>query len=113
MSKILANLTVRQRITIVVVAIAVCAGLYSLVQWRKEGDFRPLFTGLSPEDAAGIVQKLKESGAYRNRYHHDGDALPYGEVRQNLAHELDEAMGLPESRSADRAGNVSPTPAFS
>ena len=44
--------------TIVVVLIAVGAGLYSLVQWRKEGDFRPLFTGLSPEDAAGIVQKL-------------------------------------------------------
>jgi flagellar M-ring protein FliF len=63
MSKILANLTVRQRITIMVVAIAVCAGLYSMVQWRKEGDFRPLFTGLSAEDAAAIVVKLKEAGA--------------------------------------------------
>ncbi len=63
MSKILANLTTRQRITILVVAIAVGAGLYSMVQWKKEGDFRPLFTGVSPEDAASIVQKLKESGA--------------------------------------------------
>ena len=58
MSKILANLTTRQRITILAVAIAVGAGLYSLVQWKKEADFRPLFTGLSPEDASGIVQKL-------------------------------------------------------
>jgi hypothetical protein len=33
MSKILANLTTRQRITILVVAIAVGAGLYSMVQW--------------------------------------------------------------------------------
>jgi flagellar M-ring protein FliF len=63
MSKILANLTTRQRITILVVAIAVGAGLYSMVQWKKEADFRPLFTGVSPEDAASIVQKLKESGA--------------------------------------------------
>jgi flagellar M-ring protein FliF len=62
MTKILANLTTRQRITIAVVFVAVAAGLYSLVQWRKEADFHPLFTGLSPEDAAGIVQKLKESG---------------------------------------------------
>ena len=62
MTKILANLSTRQRITIALVTIAVAAGLYSLVEWRKESDFHPLFTGLSPEDAAGIVQKLKESG---------------------------------------------------
>src|SRR6478672_4911933 len=62
MNKILANLSTRQRITILVVAIAIGAGLYSLVQWKKEADFRPLFTGLAPEDAAGIVQKLKEAG---------------------------------------------------
>src|ERR1019366_2549509 len=61
---------------------------------------------------APLHQRI-EAGAYRNRDHHDGEALPYGEVRQNLAHELDEALGLPESRSAERAGNVSPTPAFS
>ena len=32
------------------------------MHWQKEADFKPLFTGLAPEDAAGIVQKLKESG---------------------------------------------------
>ena len=62
MTKLLANLSTGQRIAIAVVAIAVAAGLYGLVEWRKEGDFHPLFTGLAPEDAAGIVQKLKESG---------------------------------------------------
>ncbi|MCU1232544.1 MAG: flagellar M-ring protein FliF [Candidatus Solibacter sp.] len=62
MTKILENLSTRQRITIAIVTIAVGAGLYSLVQWRKETDFHPLFTGLSSEDANGIVQKLKESG---------------------------------------------------
>jgi flagellar M-ring protein FliF len=96
MSKILANLTVRQRITIVVVAIAVCAGLYSMVQWRKEGDFRPLFTGLSPEDAAGIVQKLKESGADYRLPENGGSVLVpsarLAELRLTMA-----SIGLPKS----------------
>ena len=96
MSKILANLTVRQRITIAVVAIAVCAGLYSLVQWRKEGDFRPLFTSLSPEDAAGIVQKLKESGADYRLPENGGSVLVpsarLAELRLTMA-----SIGLPKS----------------
>ena len=96
MSKILANLTVRQRITIVVVAIAVCAGLYSMVQWRKEGDFRPLFTGLSPEDAAGIVQKLKESGADYRLPENGGSVLVpsarLAELRLTMA-----SIGLPKT----------------
>ena len=63
MRKLLASLSVRQRITIAIVIVMAGVGLYSLVEWKKEADFKPLFTGLSPEDAAGIVQKLKESGA--------------------------------------------------
>jgi flagellar M-ring protein FliF len=62
MNNILAHLSWRQRITILTVTVAAGAGLYELVQWRREADFRPLFTGLAPEDAAGIVQRLKESG---------------------------------------------------
>jgi flagellar M-ring protein FliF len=62
MKKLLASLSMRQRVTIGVVALAAAGGLYSLVHWRKEADFRPLFTGLAPEDAAAIVQKLKEGG---------------------------------------------------
>ena len=96
MSKILANLTTRQRITILVVAIAVGAGLYSLVQWKKEADFRPLFTGLSPEDAAGIVQKLKESGAEYRLPEGGGSVLVpsarLAELRLTMA-----SIGLPKS----------------
>jgi flagellar M-ring protein FliF len=62
MNKLLASLSMRQRVTIALVALAAVAGLYSLVHWRREADFRPLFTGLVPEDAAAIVQKLKEGG---------------------------------------------------
>lgn len=93
---ILANLTTRQRITILVVVIAIGAGLYSLVQWKKEGDFRPLFTGLSPEDAAGIVQKLKEAGAEYRLPESGGSVLVpsarLAELRLTMA-----SIGLPKS----------------
>lgn len=62
MKKLFANLSIAQRVTLAVVAVLVVGGIYALVRWHKESDFKPLFTGLSPEDAAGIVQKLKESG---------------------------------------------------
>jgi flagellar M-ring protein FliF len=100
MNKLLASLSIRQRITIAMMAVAVGAGIYSLVHWRREADFKPLFTGLAPEDAAGIVQKLKEGGVeYRL-----ADAPPSGpgtllvpsaklaELRLTLA-----AAGLPKT----------------
>jgi len=62
MKKILASLSLRQRITIVTVAVLVVAGVYAVVKNQREADFKPLFTGLAPEDAAGIVQKLREAG---------------------------------------------------
>jgi flagellar M-ring protein FliF len=96
MRKILANLTTRQRITILVAAIAVCGGLYSLLQWKKETDFRPLFTGVSAEDAAGIVQKLKESGVEYRLPEAGGSVLVpsarLAELRLAMA-----SIGLPKS----------------
>src|SRR5262249_22007736 len=100
MNKLLASLSIRQRITIVTIAVAVGAGIYSMVHWRREADFKPLFTGLAPEDAAGIVQKLKEGGVeYRLA---DGPSAGSGtvlvpsaklaELRLSLA-----AAGLPKS----------------
>ncbi|MGA3017268.1 MAG: flagellar basal-body MS-ring/collar protein FliF [Bryobacteraceae bacterium] len=62
MKRILANLSLRQRITIALVTVLAGVGVYELVQYQQEADFRPLFTGVAPEDAGGIVQKLKESG---------------------------------------------------
>ncbi len=96
MNKILANLSMRQRITILVVAIVVGVGLYSLVQWKKEADFRPLFTGVTPEDAAAIVQKLKESGAEYRLPEGGGSVLVpsarLAELRLTMA-----SIGLPKS----------------
>ena len=62
MNKLLANLSMRQRVSIAIVAVLAASGLYAFVRYQREADFKPLFSGLAPEDAAGIVQKLKESG---------------------------------------------------
>jgi flagellar M-ring protein FliF len=96
MKKILANLSTTQRISILVVAVLVSAGLYALVRYQKEGDFKPLFTGLAPEDAAGIVQKLKETGVDYRLPEAGGSVLvPSGrlaELRIVMA-----GLGLPKS----------------
>ncbi len=60
--KMVANLTVAQRLTIALAALAVAGGLFAFVNWRRESDFRPLYTTLAAEDAGAVVQKLKEAG---------------------------------------------------
>ncbi len=56
------RLTMRQKITIGVVAAAVIAGLVSLSHWNKERDFKPLFTNLAAEDAGQVVARIREGG---------------------------------------------------
>jgi flagellar M-ring protein FliF len=60
--KLLLALTPRQLATIAIVAIAVVAGVLGLSRWQRESGMRPLYTGLAPEDASAIVQKLREAG---------------------------------------------------
>jgi len=86
----------RQRITIAVVLVAATAGLYALVQHQREADFRPLFTGVAPEDASAIVQKLKEGGVDYRVPEEGGMVLVpsarLAELRINMA-----AAGLPKT----------------
>jgi len=63
LKKLLGNLTHGQQVSIAICALAVVGGLFSFVRWRREADFRPLYTGLAAEDAGAVLQKLKESGA--------------------------------------------------
>ncbi|MCU0228284.1 MAG: flagellar M-ring protein FliF [Bryobacterales bacterium] len=56
------GLSAKQRASIVLVAAALVAGIYALVQWQKERDFEPLFEQLAAEEAGQIVARLKESG---------------------------------------------------
>jgi flagellar M-ring protein FliF len=60
--KLVANLTIAQRLTILLAAVAVGAGLFAFARWKRESDFRPLYTTLASEDAGAVVQKLKETG---------------------------------------------------
>ncbi len=96
MKRILANLSVGQRISIGVMAALVLGGLWALVRWQRESDFKPLFTGVSAEDAAGIVQKLKESGTDYRLPESGGSVLVpsarVAELRLEMA-----AAGLPKT----------------
>ena len=96
MKKLLSSLSTAQRVTIGLVVALVLAGIYAVVHWRQETDFKPLVTGLAPEDAAGVVQKLKESGVDYRLPDMGGTVLVpsarLAELRLALA-----AAGLPKS----------------
>jgi flagellar M-ring protein FliF len=62
MKRLFDSLTWKQILSIVVVAGGVIAGLVSLSRWNQDRDFRPLYSSLSPEDAAAVLTKVKESG---------------------------------------------------
>ncbi|HUB83527.1 MAG TPA: flagellar basal-body MS-ring/collar protein FliF [Bryobacteraceae bacterium] len=96
MKKLLANLSMRQRISIGVVLLAAAGGIFLLVERQREADFRPLFTGVAPEDASAIIQKLKEAGV-DYRLATDGGVVlvpsaKLAEMRINMA-----AAGLPKT----------------
>src|ERR1044071_1939085 len=97
MKKILQHLSIRQRITVAAVAALVGFGVYLLVHHQREADFKPLFTGLAAEDAAAIVQKLKETGVEYRLPEGGGSVLVpsarLAELRLGMA-----AAGLPKTR---------------
>jgi flagellar M-ring protein FliF len=96
LKKLLANLSVGQRVTIVAAALAVGAGLLAFVRWKQESDFRPLYTTLASEDAGAVVQKLKETGVeYRLAENGSTVLVPsarVAEMRLEMA-----SAGLPKS----------------
>jgi flagellar M-ring protein FliF len=96
MKTLLSKLSLTQKITIAVVALAAVGGIYALIQHEKESDFKPLFTGVSTEDAASIVQKLRESGVEYRLPDGGGSVLVpsshIAELRLTLA-----AAGLPKT----------------
>jgi flagellar M-ring protein FliF len=62
LARLLRTLSIRQRWTTAVVVVMVAAGVFAFSRWEREAGFRPLYNGLSPEDAGMVVQKLKENG---------------------------------------------------
>ena len=61
--RLIASLSIRQRIIIGIAAAMVIAAIVAATAWSRERDFRPLYTNLSPEDAGIVVAKVHESGA--------------------------------------------------
>ena len=90
------GLSLKQRISIIAMALAVVAGVVAFVHWKREGDFRPLYTSMAPEDAAGVVQKLRETGVEYRLSDNGGSVLvpseKLAESRLTLA-----AAGLPKT----------------
>jgi len=88
--------TLSQKISIAAAAVLTAAGLYGFTHWRHESDFRPLYTSMAAEDAASVVQKLREGGV-EYRLSENGTAVlvpsnKLAESRLSLA-----AAGLPKT----------------
>lgn len=94
--KLLAALNPRQLITIVLMAAAVVAGVVGFSRWQREASMKPLYTGLAPEDASAIVQKLREGGVdYKISDSGSGVLVPedkVAELRLEMA-----GQGLPKT----------------
>ena len=94
--KLIAGLSLKQRLTIIGVAALVVAGTLIFVHWKHEGDFRPLYTSMAPEDASTVVQKLRETAVeYRLAENGSSVLVPsqkLAESRLALA-----AAGLPKT----------------
>ena len=96
LKNLFASFSLKQKISMAIMAIAVLAAIYGLANWHREQDFKPLYTGVAAEDAAVIVQKIKESGS-EYRLSETGGVISVpsakvAELRLEMA-----AAGLPKS----------------
>lgn len=92
---LLQSLSTRQKISVAAAILLVGGGLYWFTNWNRERDFRPLYTGLSGEDAGVVVTKLKEMGVEYRVSDDGGVRVPsarVADVRLQLA-----AAGLPKT----------------
>lgn len=96
LKKLLLSLTAMQRVSIVVGAIAMVAGVMWFSRWQQESGMRPLYTNLSPEDANAMVVKLREGGVVY-RVGENGASLLVPEARvAELRLEM-AGLGLPKT----------------
>src|SRR5579862_467608 len=90
------SLTGRQLTTILITVILVAGGIYGLQRWQRESGFKPLYSELAAEDAASVIQKLKEDGV-SYRLSSDGKTVEAPEERvPELRLEM-ASVGLPKS----------------
>lgn len=57
----LSKFSINQRMIVLIALAGSIAGLIAVTLWTQQPDMQVLFTNLNPEDASGIVDKLKET----------------------------------------------------
>jgi flagellar M-ring protein FliF len=62
-TRLFSSFTIKQRVSIALAAVVAIALIVSISHWNSERDFRPLYTGLSQEDAAAVLTKVRENGS--------------------------------------------------
>jgi flagellar motor switch protein FliG len=61
--RLLESLNWKQILSLVLATAAVIGGLVAFSRWNRERDFRPLYSALTPEDAAAVLAKVRENGS--------------------------------------------------
>ena len=94
--KFFQSLSIKQRISLALAAVAVVAGILAFTHWNHERDFKPLYSSLSSEDASSVIAKLKEGGVEYRLNESDSTLLVPSsrvpELRLQMA-----AAGIPKS----------------
>ncbi|MFL6302925.1 MAG: flagellar basal-body MS-ring/collar protein FliF [Candidatus Sulfotelmatobacter sp.] len=94
--KFLQSLSIKQRLSLGLAAVAVIGGILAFTRWNHQRDFKPLYASLSSEDASSVIAKLKEGGVeYRFSESDSSILVPSGrvpELRLQMA-----AAGIPKS----------------
>jgi flagellar M-ring protein FliF len=93
---LIANLTVRQRVTIGLAIAVVIASLLGISRWEKDRDFKPLYSNLSAEDAGQVVNRIHELGVEYRLAANGATILVPSEKVAELRIEL-AAAGLPKT----------------
>jgi flagellar M-ring protein FliF len=94
--KLFASFSKQQIIGFALVVLLVGGGITSFVKWNHNRSFKALFTGMSPEDAAAIVQKLKESGV-EHRISENGTSVLVPETKVDELRLEMAGAGLPKT----------------
>lgn len=94
--RLINSLSRKQQILIAVAGLAVAGGLAFLLHQNRERDYRPLFTGLTAEDAGQVVAKLKEANV-DYRLSEGGSAVLVRSARVADSRLLVASAGLPKS----------------
>jgi flagellar M-ring protein FliF len=96
LKNLFATLTMAQKAGLAAAVLLVAVGIPLFSHWQHESSFKPLFTGMAPEDAGAIVAKLKETGTEHKLAENGTSVLvpadKVDEVRLELAGE-----GLPKT----------------